>query len=71
MAGIVSGMAIGVFLPNILWPLLLAIAYFFLGLVAACSGGIASVEPPDSTPRWLLAICIFGGLYVFILTLLE
>jgi hypothetical protein len=70
LAGIVSGTAIGVLLPNVLWPALQAIAYFLLGLVAACSGGVTGVEPPDTTPRWLLAICIFGGLYIFILALL-
>jgi hypothetical protein len=70
---VVSGAAAGAFLGAILPAFLIlgiqAFFYFILGLFGAMGNG-AGIDLPEETPKWLLAITLFGAAYFFTFAIL-
>lgn len=69
IAGITAGAVLGATLPNFLFLSIQAFFYFILGIFGAMGNG-AGIDAPESTPKWLLAMTLFGAAYFFVFSIL-
>lgn len=69
IAGVTAGAFLGAILPNFLLLGIQAFFYFILGIFGAMGNG-DGIEAPENTPKWLLAIMLFGAAYIFVFSIL-
>ena len=69
IAGAAAGAFLGAILPNFLILGIQAFFYFIFGLFGAIGNGVG-IDLPENTPKWLLAITLFGAAYFFAFTIL-
>ena len=60
IAGAAAGAFLGAILPNFLALGIQAFFYFILGIFGAMGNGVG-IDAPEDTPKWLLAIMLFGA----------
>ena len=65
IAGITAGAFLGAILPNFLLLGIQAFFYFILGIFCAIGNG-TGIDTPENTPKWLLAMMLFGAAYFFV-----
>jgi hypothetical protein len=69
IAGAIAGAFLGAILPNFLVLGIQAFFYFIIGIFGAMGNGI-EIDFPEDTPKWLLAITLFGAAYFFAFAIL-
>jgi hypothetical protein len=69
IAGVTAGAFLGAILPNFILLGIQAFFYFILGILGVMGNG-AGIDAPENTPKWFLAMMLFGAAYLFVFSIL-